>query len=50
MSQLVLVTPEGLIMREKKPPQVEVKDVEEPLHVKAAREAAMQSTPIKETK
>jgi hypothetical protein len=47
MNNLVLITPEGLIVSNNKLPKVEKHQEEEPLHVKAAREAAMQSTPLK---
>jgi hypothetical protein len=44
MSKLVLVTPEGLIISDKKPPKVEQHQEDLPLHVSAAREAAKVST------
>jgi len=43
MSQLALVTPEGLVITNEKPSMVEeYKEV--PIHVRAAREAEKQST------
>jgi hypothetical protein len=50
MSKLVLVTPEGLVISDKKLPKVEKHQETLPLHVIAASEADKQSTTIKETK
>jgi len=44
MSKLVLVTPEGLIVSDKKASEVEKHQDEEPLHLVASREAAKVST------
>ena len=46
MGKLVLITPEGLILSNNEPRQVEVKEVE-PLHIIAAREHAKYSNTAK---
>lgn len=46
---LVLISPEGLVMTNEKPSEVE-EHQEEPLHIIAARAAEKQSTPSKEIK
>lgn len=48
MSKLVFVTPEGLVLSDKKTPEVEMKELT--LTEIAMREAAKQSTNHKETK
>lgn len=44
MSKLVLISPEGLILSDKKSPKVEEHQEDLPLHVIAARTAEKQST------
>lgn len=50
MSNLVLVTPDGVVVSDKQSPQVEKHQEEESFDVRAQREAAAQSTPIKKAK
>jgi len=50
MPPLVFISPEGVIMCDNKPPEVESKCEDLPLHVIAAREAEKQSTKVKEAK
>ena len=51
MSQIALVTPEGVpVTINERPPVVEEYKEDLPLHVRAARQHAKDSTPIKDTK
>ena len=50
MSKLALVDHEGRLMVDYKPTTPSPEVEEEPIHVRAARSAAKQSTKVKETK
>ncbi len=44
MSKLVLISPDGLVLSDNKPPKVEKHQEDDPLHLIAKRSAEKQST------